>query len=61
MGPAAQISAGSVHVPPGGLEQARGSIINARLHMDEDDPFERFAEKERESRGNLNLYKGVPF
>lgn len=61
MGPAAQISAGSIHVPPGGLEQARGSIINARLHMNEEDPFERFAEKERESRGNLNLYKGVPF
>lgn len=35
----AEIDVATLSVPPGGLEQARGSVVNARLRMAKDHPF----------------------
>lgn len=39
LGEKAVIAVATVSVPPGGLEQARGSVINAKLRMTGDHPF----------------------
>lgn len=39
LGDSARIAVSTVSVPTGGLEQARGSIINATLRMTSDHPF----------------------
>jgi hypothetical protein len=39
LGEKAIITVATVSVPPGGLEQARGSVINAKLRMTGDHPF----------------------
>lgn len=39
LGESASIQVATVSVPPGGLEQSRGSVINAKLRMTSDHPF----------------------
>lgn len=39
LGNSARIDVATVSLPPGGLEQARGSVINAKLQMTSDHPF----------------------
>lgn len=39
LGESASIDVATVSVPPGGLEQSRGSVINAKLRMTKEHPF----------------------
>lgn len=39
LGESASVDVATVSLPPGGLEQARGSVINAKLRMTKEHPF----------------------
>lgn len=39
LGETAKINVATISLPPGGLEQSRGSVINANLRMSSDHPF----------------------
>lgn len=39
LGQSAVVDVGTLEVPPGGLEQDRGSVVNARLRMTGDHPY----------------------
>ena len=39
LGESASVEVATVNLPPGGLEQSRGSVINAKLRMTKEHPF----------------------
>lgn len=55
LGESASIDVATVSVPPGGLEQSRGSVVNARLRMSKDNAF-----AQREEQGTAAPAAAAP-